>query len=97
VTWFPRYHDVPDRYIKDRIRDGLRVSAHVWKADARAPVARDFRPVDQTAEVERPAYRHRRLHAYQRAAYLRHRRLCVPVELLGEYLPFLADAAIHGR
>jgi pimeloyl-ACP methyl ester carboxylesterase len=32
LTWFPRYHDVPDRYIKDRIRDGLRVPAHVWMA-----------------------------------------------------------------
>jgi len=32
LTWFPRYHDVPDCYIKDRIRDGLRVPAHVWKA-----------------------------------------------------------------
>src|SRR5512132_982762 len=32
LTWFPRYHHVPDWYIKDRIRDGLRVPAHVWKA-----------------------------------------------------------------
>jgi pimeloyl-ACP methyl ester carboxylesterase len=32
LTWFPRYHDVPDWYIEDRIRDGLRVPAHVWKA-----------------------------------------------------------------
>jgi pimeloyl-ACP methyl ester carboxylesterase len=32
LTWFPRYHDVPDWYIKDRIRDGLRVPAHVWRA-----------------------------------------------------------------
>ena len=32
LTWFPRYHDVPDWYIKDRIRDGLRVPAHVWMA-----------------------------------------------------------------
>jgi pimeloyl-ACP methyl ester carboxylesterase len=32
VTWFPRYHDVPDWYIKDRLRDGLRVLAHVWMA-----------------------------------------------------------------
>jgi len=30
LTWFPRYHQVPDWYIKDRIRDGLRVPAHVW-------------------------------------------------------------------
>jgi rifampin ADP-ribosylating transferase len=32
LTWFPRYHDVPDWYITDRIRDGLRVPTHVWKA-----------------------------------------------------------------
>ena len=32
LSWFPRYHDVPDWYIKDRIRDGLRVPAHVWMA-----------------------------------------------------------------
>jgi pimeloyl-ACP methyl ester carboxylesterase len=32
LTWFTRYHEVPDWYIKDRIRDGLRVPAHVWMA-----------------------------------------------------------------
>jgi pimeloyl-ACP methyl ester carboxylesterase len=32
LTWFPRYHHVPDWYIKDRIRDGVRVPAHVWMA-----------------------------------------------------------------
>ena len=32
LTWFPRYHHVPDWYIKDRIRDGLRVPANVWMA-----------------------------------------------------------------
>ena len=32
LTWFPRYHHVPDWYIKDRIRDGVRVPAHVWIA-----------------------------------------------------------------
>ena len=32
LTWFPRYHDVPDWYITDRIRDGLRVPARVWQA-----------------------------------------------------------------
>jgi hypothetical protein len=30
LTWFPRYHHVPDWYIKDRIRNGVRVPAHVW-------------------------------------------------------------------
>ncbi|HEY9379514.1 MAG TPA: alpha/beta hydrolase [Jiangellaceae bacterium] len=32
LTWYPRYHEVPDWYIRDRIRDGLRVPAHVWRA-----------------------------------------------------------------
>lgn len=32
LTWFPRYHDVPDWYIEDRVQDGLRVPAPVWKA-----------------------------------------------------------------
>jgi rifampin ADP-ribosylating transferase len=31
LTWFPRFHDVPDRYIDDRVRDGLRLPAHVWR------------------------------------------------------------------
>jgi pimeloyl-ACP methyl ester carboxylesterase len=32
LTWFPRYHQVPEWYIQDRIRDGVRVPAHVWMA-----------------------------------------------------------------
>ncbi|MFE8886875.1 alpha/beta fold hydrolase [Pseudarthrobacter enclensis] len=32
ITWFPFVHDVPDRYIADRIRDGLKMPAHAWKA-----------------------------------------------------------------
>ena len=31
LTWFPRFHDVPDWYIEDRVRDGLRLPAHVWR------------------------------------------------------------------
>jgi pimeloyl-ACP methyl ester carboxylesterase len=31
LTWFPRFHDVPDWYIDDRVRDGLRLPAHVWR------------------------------------------------------------------
>jgi pimeloyl-ACP methyl ester carboxylesterase len=31
LTWFPRFHHVPDWYIEDRIRDGLRLPAHVWR------------------------------------------------------------------
>lgn len=32
MTWFPRFHDVPARYIEDRVRDGLSMPAHAWKA-----------------------------------------------------------------
>jgi len=31
LTWFPRFHDVPSWYIEDRVRDGLRLPAHVWR------------------------------------------------------------------
>jgi pimeloyl-ACP methyl ester carboxylesterase len=32
LSLFPRYHHVPEWYITDRIRDGVRVPAHVWMA-----------------------------------------------------------------
>ncbi|MBD0292006.1 MAG: alpha/beta hydrolase [Jiangellaceae bacterium] len=32
LAWFPRYHDVPHWYLQDRIRDGVRTPAHVWRA-----------------------------------------------------------------
>ena len=31
LTWFPLLHEVPARYIEDRVRDGLRMPARVWK------------------------------------------------------------------
>lgn len=31
LTWFPRFHDVPDWYVEDRVQDGLRILAHVWR------------------------------------------------------------------
>lgn len=31
LTWFPRFHDVPAWYVEDRVRDGLRLPAHVWR------------------------------------------------------------------
>ena len=31
LSWFPRFHDVPDWYIEDRVRDGLRMPARVWR------------------------------------------------------------------
>jgi pimeloyl-ACP methyl ester carboxylesterase len=35
LEWFPRWHDVPDWYIQDRIRDGLRMPARVWRDSLR--------------------------------------------------------------
>jgi rifampin ADP-ribosylating transferase len=31
LAWFPRFHDVPDWYIQDRVDDGVRMPAHVWR------------------------------------------------------------------
>lgn len=31
LNWFPRFHDVPHSYIEDRVRDGARIPAHVWR------------------------------------------------------------------
>jgi len=31
LTWFPRFHPVPQWYLQDRIRDGARIPAHVWR------------------------------------------------------------------
>ena len=31
LAWFPRFQDVPDWYIQDRIDDGVRMPAHVWR------------------------------------------------------------------
>ncbi|MCO4250676.1 hypothetical protein [Pseudarthrobacter raffinosi] len=32
LTWFALLHDVPRWSLEDRVRDGLRMPAHVWKA-----------------------------------------------------------------
>lgn len=31
LTWFPRFHQVPESYIEDRVQDGARIPAHVWR------------------------------------------------------------------
>ena len=31
LAWFPTYHPVPQRYVDDRVRDGARLPAHVWR------------------------------------------------------------------
>lgn len=35
LTWFPRFHPVPEWYLEDRIRDGAHIPAHVWRATLR--------------------------------------------------------------
>lgn len=32
LSWFPLLHEVPPWYVEDRVRDGLRMPAHAWKA-----------------------------------------------------------------
>jgi rifampin ADP-ribosylating transferase len=32
LSWFPRFHHVPEWYIQDRVDDGLRLPARVWRA-----------------------------------------------------------------
>jgi rifampin ADP-ribosylating transferase len=31
LEWFPRFHDIPGWYVEDRIDDGLRMPATVWR------------------------------------------------------------------
>jgi len=31
LSWFPRFHPVPQWYLEDRVRDGARIPAHVWR------------------------------------------------------------------
>ena len=32
LSWFPLLHDVPQWFLEDRVRDGLKMPAHAWKA-----------------------------------------------------------------
>ena len=31
LDWFPRFHDIPDWYLEDRVDDGVRMPAGVWR------------------------------------------------------------------
>jgi rifampin ADP-ribosylating transferase len=31
LTWFSRFHQVPQWYVDDRVRDGAGIPAHVWR------------------------------------------------------------------
>jgi pimeloyl-ACP methyl ester carboxylesterase len=39
LTWFPRHRDVPSSYLDDRVEDGVRISAHIWRESFRALLA----------------------------------------------------------
>jgi len=39
LTWFPRHHDVPSSYLEDRVDDGARIPAHVWRESFRGLLA----------------------------------------------------------
>lgn len=48
LSWFPRFHDVPDRYLEDRVRDGVRMPARVWR-EALAGLSTAVPPTDRGA------------------------------------------------
>lgn len=52
LTWFPLLHDVPAWYIEDRVRDGLRMPAHAWKAILNGLCAAT--PPTETGTIEAP-------------------------------------------
>jgi pimeloyl-ACP methyl ester carboxylesterase len=31
LEWFPRHHEVPEWYLEERVEDGVRMPAHVWR------------------------------------------------------------------
>jgi pimeloyl-ACP methyl ester carboxylesterase len=52
LEWFPRFQSVPDRYIEDRVADGARVPARVWKAALAGLTS--ARPPTQTGTITAP-------------------------------------------
>ena len=52
LTWFPRFHPVPSWYIDDRVRDGVRIPAHVWREAFNGLVA--ARPPTDAATITAP-------------------------------------------
>ena len=39
LTWFPMHHDVPSSYLDDRVDDGARIPARVWRESFRGLLA----------------------------------------------------------
>ena len=52
LTWFPRFHPVPRWYIDDRVRDGARIPAHVWREALNGLTA--ARPPTDVATITAP-------------------------------------------
>ena len=52
LTWFPRCQDVPSWYIDDRVRDGVRLPAHVWREAFNGLIA--AHPPTETATITTP-------------------------------------------
>lgn len=52
LGWFPRFHDVPDWYIDDRVADGARVPARVWRDSLTGLITAD--PPTETGTITAP-------------------------------------------
>jgi rifampin ADP-ribosylating transferase len=52
LEWFPRLHPVPDWYIDDRVADGVRMPARVWKESLEGLTT--AKPPTQTGTITAP-------------------------------------------
>lgn len=52
LTWFPQFHQVPQWYIDDRVRDGVRIPANVWRATFNGLIA--ARPPTDAGTIAAP-------------------------------------------
>ena len=52
LTWFPRFHPVPQWYIDDRVQDGVRMPARVWREALNGLLT--ARPPTDTATITAP-------------------------------------------
>jgi pimeloyl-ACP methyl ester carboxylesterase len=53
LTWFPRFHPVPEWYVDDRVRDGVLLAAHVWRETFYGLC--NAEPPTETATIAAPA------------------------------------------
>jgi pimeloyl-ACP methyl ester carboxylesterase len=52
LTWFPLFHGVPEWYLEDRVRDGARVPAAVWRESFDGLIAAE--PPTDTGTIAAP-------------------------------------------